>query len=49
MEKDNHVIFRCKLYTVPREVKRARLMLHLSLTKPFWGITYTKDVAVKFY
>lgn len=24
-------------------------MLHLSLTKPSWGITYTKDVAVNLY
>jgi hypothetical protein len=26
-----------------------RLTLGLSLTKPFWGITYTKDVTVNFY
>jgi hypothetical protein len=49
MEKHNHLIFRCKLYTSFSKVKRARLMLCLSLTKPFWGITYTEDLAVKLY
>jgi hypothetical protein len=49
MEKHNHLIFRCKLYTSFSKVKRARLMPCLSLTKPFGGFTYTEDVAVKLY